>query len=154
MTGTIIPMDRQGLLRREEGSWAAFASAFAAVAPDRLDHEGVVPGWSTKDLVWHCAYWARFCAEALEATSADAAWTDPFAGQTDEDWDGENARIAEESKAMSWDGILSETGRVRQRVRAALSAAPDRDELAEWFAEETFTHYDEHAEEIRRFIGT
>ncbi len=144
--------DRSELLRREEESWSNFARWYAEVPEDRLDEPGVVPGWSTKDLVWHCAYWARFCADALESNTGEV-WVDPFADHDDAYWDGVNAQIAEESKAMSWEQIRAEIPGIRERVRAAVSAAPERDEVAEAFADETFLHYDEHAQEIARFVG-
>jgi len=60
-------MNTEELLQREDQAWTAFVDAFAAVPDDRRDDEGVVPGWSTKDLVWHCGYWAGYVGEALEA---------------------------------------------------------------------------------------
>ena len=41
----------------------------------------------------------------------------------------------------------------RERVRTAIAALPDVDDVAEtWFAEETYVHYDEHAEHIAAFV--
>ncbi len=51
-------MDRDELLQREARAWDALEAAVARVPDDRRAEEGVVPGWSTKDLVWHCGYWA------------------------------------------------------------------------------------------------
>ena len=144
--------DRMELLRREEEAWANFAKQYAGVPEERLDEPGVVPGWSTKDLVWHCAYWARFCAEALESNTGEE-WVDPFADHDDAYWDGVNAQIAQEAKVMSWQQIRDEVPSIRERVRAAVMAAPDRGEAAECFADETFLHYDEHAQEIHGFAS-
>ncbi len=145
--------DRMELLRREEEAWANFARRYAEVPEERLNESGVVPGWSTKDLVWHCAYWARFCAESLESNTTGEGWVDPFADHDDAYWDGVNAKIAEEAKAMSWGQIRDAIPAIRERVRAAVIAAPERGEVAEWFADETFLHYDEHAQEIQRFVA-
>ena len=63
-------MDREALLGREDEAWAAFSKAFTDVPEDRRDVEGVVPGWSVKDLVWHCGYWADYVGDVLERISA------------------------------------------------------------------------------------
>jgi len=143
-------MDHEELLSRELASWAAFESAFGKVSPDRLEAEGVVPGWSVKDLVWHCAYWASFAADTIEARAA-GDMSDPW-DHDDAYWDVENDRVANEGKAKSWDEVMSGTAAMRDRARKALAAAPD--EVAEgWFVEETIDHYDEHAAEIEAFAA-
>jgi hypothetical protein len=45
-------MDRDELLEREHASWSAFEAAVGRVPPDRRAVDGVVPGWSVKDLIW------------------------------------------------------------------------------------------------------
>jgi hypothetical protein len=66
-----------------------------------------------------------------------------------------NQDIADASKAMAWDDVVAGATAGREHARAALTALGDVDEVAEtWFAEETFTHYDEHEEHIRAFLGT
>jgi hypothetical protein len=53
---------------------------------------------------------------------------------------------------MAWDVVAAGAVAGRERARAALVALGDVDEVAEsWFAEETFAHYDEHAEHIKAF---
>ena len=141
-------LDRGELLERERSSWAAFEAAIARVPDDRRSVEGVVPGWSVKDLVWHCAYWTGFCAEAIQAR-ARGDRSDPWY-HDDAHWDAENDRIAQESKAMTWDAVVSSGAELRERAREALTHAVD-DDSERWFAEETFEHYDEHAAEIARF---
>jgi hypothetical protein len=145
-----VTMDRDELLEREASSWGAFGAAVERIAPERREVDGVVPGWSVKDLLWHCAYWAGYCAETIEArTSGDLS--DPWE-HDDAYWDAENDRVAQESKAMSWDTVGSNAARMRERVRAALASTTD-DVAMRWFAEETFEHYDEHAADIARFAN-
>lgn len=140
------------LLEREDLAWSRVWAAVERVPADDRMREGVVGDWSTQDIVWHCAYWTNFCAEHLEAMRT-GPWSDPFAGESDEQIDRENQDIADASKAMKWADVVSGTDASRARVRAALSAFADVDGVAEaWFADETFVHYDEHAEEIRSFL--
>ena len=142
---------REELLAKEESSWKAFWSDVSKVPADRVEEPGIVEGWSTKDMVWHCGYWARFCAEALESLTGPD-FTDPFEGHDDAYWDEYNGRVAKESAAMSWDEVAAALPGIRERVRAALTAAPEGDKPDAWFGEETFEHYDEHAEHVRAFL--
>jgi hypothetical protein len=145
-------MDRRELLRREVDAWGAFSAVVDEIPHELREVDGAVEGWSVKDLVWHCAYWASFCGEVLAASGAPG-FEDPFEGHDDAYWDVENGRVAEEGKRMSWDEVVGGADDARRRVRDAFEHAPDGDKPNEWFSEETFEHYDEHAEHIRAFLA-
>ena len=141
-------MDTEELLQREDQAWSAFVDAFAAVPDDRRDDEGVVPGWSTKDLVWHCGYWAGWVGDALEKIGR---------GETleDQNWDAMNDAVIVEGRGMAWDEVIVQSEHNRERARAALQALPSiTDAALEEFTGETFEHYEEHAAEIRAFTGS
>lgn len=139
------------LLASEEAAWRRLSEQVDRVAEADRTLPEIVGDWSVQDLVWHCAYWADFCGAHLER-APEVPIGDPFAGGSDEQWDRENDQIAERSKAMSWQDVIAGTDAARSRVRAALSALPEvRDDAAGWFADETITHYDEHAEQIAAF---
>lgn len=141
-------MNTEELLQREDQAWTAFVDAFAAVPDDRRDDEGVVPGWSTKDLVWHCGYWAGWVGDALEKIGR---------GDTleDQNWDAMNDAVIVEGRGMAWDEVIVQSEHNRERARAALRAlATVTDAALEEFSGETFEHYEEHAAEIRAYIGS
>jgi DinB superfamily len=141
-------MDRDELLGREDEAWAAFVDAFAAVSEDRRDVPGAVPGWSVKDLMWHCGYWADYAGDLLERMTAGQP------APPDQDWDEVNRLVMEDGRGMSWDEVVVAAERGRDRAREALIAMPDvTDTAASEFGGETFEHYDEHAAEIRTFTG-
>jgi hypothetical protein len=134
------------LLDREDRAWLAFVDAFSLVPDARREDEGVVPGWSVKDLVWHCGYWTGYVADLVER----AARGDGPA--PDQDWDGVNALVVEEGRGMTWDEIIVRSEANRARFRAALPGVTElSDDLLEDIAGETYDHYDEHAAEIRAF---
>jgi len=139
-------MDRDELLQREDSSWSAFVDAFAPMPDDRREEDGVVPGWSVKDLVWHCGYWADFVGDLLERMAA---------GQPeppDQDWDEVNRMVTEDGKRLPWDEVIVAAERGRDRARSALRAMTDlTDAAAKEFVDETIDHYDEHAAEVRAF---
>jgi len=141
-------MDREALLGREDEAWSAFVDAFAGVPEDRRDVDGVVPGWSVKDLVWHCGYWADYVGDVLERISA---------GQPeppDQDWDALNRMVAEDGKGKPWDEVVVAAERGRDRAREAMIAMTDvTDAAASEFTGETFEHYEEHTAEILAFAA-
>ncbi len=142
-------MDRQQLLQREDTAWSTFVDAFAAVPEDRRDLEGAVPGWSVKDLVWHCGYWADYVGDYLERITA---------GQPeppDQDWDALNKLVIEDGRGMTWDEVIVAAEQGRVRARSALIAMTDVTEgAASEFTGETFEHYEEHAAEIAAFAAS
>jgi hypothetical protein len=142
-------MDREELLEREELSWAAFEAAVSRIPAERREEEGVVPGWSVKDLVWHCGYWAEYAVGLLRRI-ADGTYVEE--DHPDEYWDAINAQVAEESKAMTVEEADARARAARDRAREALLSLPELTEsAADEFSSETFEHYDEHAAEITRF---
>ncbi len=144
-------MDRAAALAREAEAWSAFTTQVARLTPEQRRQEGAVPGWSTDDLVWHCAKWGEFAADRLTELG-DGPFVDPFGAESDEHWDGLNDRLAAESKTMTTEEIDAGAAEIRRRVREVWSGLPEVGEAAEsWFGEETFEHYDEHTDEVRRF---
>jgi Mycothiol maleylpyruvate isomerase N-terminal domain len=141
-------MDRDELLGREDEAWSAFVDAFAGVPEDRRDVPGAVPGWSVKDLVWHCGYWADYVGDYLERMTAGQP------APPDQDWDEVNRLVMEDGRGMSWDEVVIAAERGRDRAREALIAMPDfTDAAGKEFGEETFEHYEEHAAEITAFAA-
>ena len=137
------------LLEREEQAWAAFVDAFRAVPEDRRTEHGVVPGWSVHDMVWHCGYWAGYVVDVLGKIARGESTEDA------QDWDAVNAKVVEDGRAMSWDQVVVESERNRERVREALRALPTlTDEAADEFRGETFEHYEEHTTEVRAFAAS
>jgi Mycothiol maleylpyruvate isomerase N-terminal domain len=141
-------MDREGLLTREDTAWLGLVDAFAGVPEDRRDLEGAVPGWSVKDLVWHCGYWADYVGDYLERITAGQP------APPDQDWDALNKLVIEDGRGMSWDEVVVAAERGRDRARSALLAMAEvTDPAASEFSGETFEHYEEHTAEIRAFAG-
>jgi hypothetical protein len=141
-------MDRETLLGREDEAWSAFVKSFEGVPEDRREVDGVVPGWSVKDLVWHCGYWADYVGDVLERMSA---------GQPeppDQDWEALNRMVAEDGKGKSWDEVIGAAERGRDRARAALIAMTEvTDAASSEFTYETVDHYEEHTAEIVAFAA-
>jgi hypothetical protein len=141
-------MTAEELLAREDRAWLAFVDAFAAVPEVRREDEGVVPGWSVKDLVWHCGYWTGYVADLFERVARGDG------PEPDRDWDAVNDLVIQEGRAMTWDEIVVRSEENRTRLRAAVpSVTEPSTDLLEDLAGETYDHYDEHAAEIRAFAS-
>ena len=139
------------LLDREEAAWSRLWVQVERVAAGERARPGVIGDWSVQDMVWHCARWSEFCGEYLDMMRA-GTFADPFASEPDEHWDRMNQEIADQSKAMPWNEVEAGAVAARERVRTAITALPLVDDVAEtWFAEETYGHYDEHAEHVAAF---
>ena len=144
-------MERGELLEREASSWASLMAAVARVPEERLTEPGAVPGWSVADLVWHCGYWVDDAARRIEAIAAGT----PEPDDPESVWQKTNDEVAEESRAMSWDEVVTRSEAARERIRAVLSSLSEIPPAAgSEFADETFDHYDEHAAEIERFAAS
>jgi hypothetical protein len=144
-------MERQQLLDREAASWEALMGAVARVPEPRRTEPGVVPGWSVADLVWHCGYWVDDAARRIELIAAGS----PEPEEPEAVWQKTNDEVAEQSKAMSWDEVVERSEAARERIRTVFAALSDVPPAAESeFVDETFEHYDEHADEIRRFADS
>lgn len=143
-------MDVRGLLDKEASSWEALMAAVGRVPQDRRTEPGVVPGWSVADLVWHCGYWADDAARRIGSIAAGK----PDPDDPEAVWQKTNEEVAEQSKAMSWDEVITRSEAARERIRAVVSSLPEIAPAAESeFSDETFEHYDEHAAEIERFAA-
>ena len=141
-------MDHEEMLGREDEAWRGFAEAVGSVPPERRDVEGVVPGWSAHDVVWHVGYWAGYAADVIERDRAGETDLEPAGSQLDDD------EVLAAGRRMSWDEVVGYAQQSHERVRAAFSSSSDPGEAAvRWFTEDTFDHYDEHAAEIRAFLG-
>jgi hypothetical protein len=147
----------QEFLDREASSWEAFDAQVTLVPADRRETPGVVGDWTLKDVVWHCAYWARFGADhlAMEGTrDAESPFTDPFDAHPDEHWDTVNAEVAEASATMSWDDVVAGADEARASLRAVVTRPGLAAEPIEWAADESWIHYDEHAEHVKAFAAS
>lgn len=141
------PIDRDALLRQEEAGWDALMAAVQRVPGEHRSEPGVVPGWSVKDLLWHCGRWAAWVSEPL-ARVQDGS----YVADRSYPWEQMNQDWADESKPLDWDDVERGAASMREEALEALRALPQLDaEAAKEFTSETVEHYAEHAAEIARF---
>ena len=145
-------MDRRAeLADRDVEVWAEFEAGLTRVPEDRWELEGILPGWSVKDLVRHVAGWLEDCVRQLgymrEGTFEEPDYPPSLV-------DAKNAAFAEEARAMTTSQVRSGLVSARELVRELWAELPVIDDAAiEWFVGETFEHYEEHLPELHRFAG-
>jgi hypothetical protein len=135
-------------VRREAEVWAEFEGALARIPDERLSDPGALPGWSVKEMLWHVAGWMREAADHL-ARMREGTYAEPE--DSDEITDARNAAFAEQARAMDVAAVRSGLDDARELLLRRWSELPTADEVAvEWFAGETYEHYEEHLPDLRR----
>jgi uncharacterized damage-inducible protein DinB len=134
--------------KQEADAWAAFGAALDAIPRASWEDEGVLPGWSVKELLWHMAGWLQKCARRLEEMR-----TGREALQTGQTVDERNDELAAQARTMTVDAVYRGLLAARALVREEWDALPDVDErgISE-LADETYEHYDEHRTDLERFV--
>jgi len=132
---------------READSWAAFEAALRRIPRERWEEDGVLPGWSVRELLWHMAGWLQKCARNLERFARGE--DEPTSEQT---VDERNEELAAQAKGMTVDAVYRGLLSARDLVRQGWEALPNVDDRAvEELADETYDHYDEHRADLERF---
>jgi hypothetical protein len=139
--------EREEHVQREAEIWAEFESVLSRVPEDRLNDPGVLGGtWSIKEMLHHVTGWMRECSGHLEAI---AAGTFVAPEETDEITDARNAAFAEEARAMDASQVRAALDAAREEVLRRWADLPEiGDEAVEWFAGETYEHYEEHLPDL------
>jgi hypothetical protein len=138
---------------REAEEWAGFLALLQAIPRERWTDEGILPGWSVKDLLHHVNGWMVECTEHL-VKMRDGTFV--HYDEDDAEVDRRNAGFVREAAAMSVDAVWSGLLETRELVLRRWDELPDAavNKIAiDWFAGETYRHYEEHLPELRRFAG-
>ncbi len=151
-----MTFDKAAAGRELRESWDGIKRLVDSLPEREMTDAPVVEGWTVKDLLGHMAFWAEKAAEDLKLLAADRFAEIETPGG-DEQVDAWNARESERRKALSLAQVREEWVRSHEAASAAFEAvAADKLDInvKGWtmghrFAEDTYRHYDEHAEQIR-----
>jgi len=140
-------LNRDQLLARIDAQWRALIDALAGLPDAVMLEQGVVEGWSAKDVIAHVASWD---GEALKALPLIMQSKRPprYGGV-----DNFNARQYEANARLSLSEARDALGSTHQRLLHFLATVPET-----WFATETrfrhrlrldtWAHYPEHTQAI------
>lgn len=125
-------------------SWAAFQEVLESVPAGRLEEDGACGEWSVKDLMAHVAYWDDRAVYVADTLGADNAV---------EEINWEEVNLQEAALRASWsvEESRAEMHAAHERLLEAVERHPDL--AAGVWEENTFEHYNEHAADIRAWLG-
>ncbi len=137
--------------RHIDGSWRELQCALADVPGDRMEEPGVVGHWSTKDLLGHVTTWeAEMMANVQRVVDGLEMKLYP-------DIDAFNEDASAAKRAMSLEDLRQELFTVHGETVRFVSALSDellgREEVEWRIRIDTFAHYREHTEQIRRWLA-
>jgi hypothetical protein len=144
------------LRERLDQEWPPFRELVGSVAPDEMIVPGVVDEWCLKELLGHVNFWARKGAHDVRAAASGQVDSIEVPGG-DAMVDEWNATAAASGLKLATDAVLPELEASHADARNALHDTTDEAlaiELKGWtvgvrFAEDTYRHYREHADQIR-----
>lgn len=137
-------------------AWDGIRRLVESLSERELTEPGVVDQWSIKDLLGHMAFWAEKSARDLALVTEGRAGEIETPG-SDEILNEWNKRESERRSNLSATELRDEWLHSFEAVAAAFHAVPaeklDIDvkgwTVAHRFAEDTYEHYNEHADQIR-----
>jgi hypothetical protein len=145
------------LLQRLDEEWPKFQALIESIPDVEMDRPGVVDQWCLKELLGHVNFWAEKAAHDVRVAAAGKPEEIevPVGGQPMVDeW---NAREAARGMAMTPAQLRAALLETYQDARRALEEAPEEalaPVVAGWsvgvrYAADTYSHYREHAEQIK-----
>ncbi len=145
--------------RELEQAWADLTTVVESVSEEDREKPGVVESWTLKDLLGHIAFWSGRAAETLRCVCAGRLDDVPI-GEGDSWVDEWNEREYNIRKERSFMEVRTEFLRNYKEANMCLDETPEEkiklklrgEEVAAYFAGDTYGHYREHTEHIREWL--
>ncbi len=158
------PIDKAKLLDQMSTSYAALEEILAPLDKTQYSTEGVIPGWSIKDILAHIAAWHHRLLAWLHAA---VRHEEPTISGPDsvEEMDALNAQFYQENKSRPLDEVLVDFRITHQQIMDIVQPMPEDDLMSPhrfawsqgkplWhlIAGDTFEHYEEHLAQIQEWL--
>ena len=159
-------VDKTSILNEMSISYAALEEILAPLDKTLFTTEGVIPGWSIKDMLAHIASWHHRLLMWLDAAKRNQ---EPTISGPDsvEEMDALNAQFYQENKALPLDEVLTDFRTTHQQIMDVVQAMPEDDltsphrfawsqgkPLWHLIAGDTFEHYQEHFVQIQEWLAS
>ena len=163
------PLTVAGAIERISQAHERWLDLTAPVPPEAWEQPGAFEQWSLKQVAAHLSFWQRRLMAFAEAASSGSRPAMPDE-QLPDHFDRElmhrlNAEVAAAALMRPASMIRAELVAMHQAVLSALRSLTDADlsepgrfaflagrPLADWVGGETWEHYAEHEEPVRRYI--
>ncbi len=142
------------LIDRIDTNWSELQQTCAGLSDTQMLEPGVSGDWSVRDILAHVAVWDALVLSVLPGILETGRH--PEHDEANADLDAFNARMTEETRTLSIDEVHRVLETNHQHLLDYLQGVPS-DGVAtnaafrERLAADTWNHYPEHAEAIRRW---
>jgi hypothetical protein len=148
--------------RVERAPWDAL---LAQIGPDRMDLPGVEGTWSVKQIVAHLTWYEGVVVEGARQLMSTGTFVRE--GLRALDMDERNTILAAQSRTRPVRDVLAESEQTFGQLLAVIAACPDDilndprrlglpDDVVPWtlVANNSYAHYQQHAQAIRTWLAT
>src|SRR6266480_394187 len=157
-------VNKTSILDEMSTSYAALEEILASLDKTQYSTEGVIPGWSIKDMLAHIASWHHRLLAWLDAAVRNQEPT--ISGPDNvEEMNALNAQFYQENKSRPLDEVLADFLTTHQQIMDIVQAMPEEDLMSPhrfawsqgkplWhlIAGDTFEHYEEHLAQIQEWL--
>lgn len=158
-------VNKASVLKELSTSYAALENILASLDEKYYLREGVIPGWSIKDVLAHINSWHHRLLKVLEAAAYNE---EPSISGPDniEEMDKLNAQFYQENKSLTLDEVLADFHTSYQHIFDLVQAIPEEDllnphrfawtqdrPLWQAIAGDTYGHYQEHLLHIQDWLA-
>jgi hypothetical protein len=159
-------VDKKSILNEMRTSYAALEEILTTLDKTQYFNEGVIPGWSIKDMLAHIASWHHRLLAWLDAAVRNQ---EPTISGPDsvEEMDALNAQFYQENKSRSLDEVLADFRTTHQQIIDIVQAMPEEEMMSPhrfawsqgkplWqvIAGDTYEHYREHITQIQEWLAS
>jgi hypothetical protein len=157
-------VNKTSILKELSTSYAALEEILASLNKTQYFIEGIIPGWSIKDILAHIASWHHRLLKWLEAAirNEEPAISGP---ENVEEMDSLNAQFYHENKSLPLDVVLADFRTSYRHIMDIVQAMPEEDligphrfawskgePLWQAIAGDTYEHYREHIAQIQAWL--
>jgi hypothetical protein len=159
-------VDKTSILNEMSKSYASLEKILTSLDKAQYFTEGVIPGWSIKDILAHIASWHHRLLKLLDTAILN---TKPAISGPDnvEEMDALNAQFYQENKSLPFDVVLSDFRTTYQNILDIVQAMSEEDLISPhkfawskgqplWqaIAGDTYEHYREHLTQIQEWLAS
>src|SRR5205809_4394897 len=159
-------VDKTSILNEMSISYAALEEILTTLDKTQYFTEGVIPGWSIKDILAHIASWHHRLLAWLDAAVRNQEPT--ISGPDNvEEMNALNAQFYQENKSRPLDEVLADFLITHQQIMDIVQAMPEEDLMSThrfawsqgkplWhlIAGDTYEHYREHIAQIQEWLAS
>jgi hypothetical protein len=156
--------DKASILNEMRTNYAALEEILKPLDKTQMTTEGVIPGWSIKDILAHIASWHYRLLTWLDAAIRNV---EPIISGPDsvEEMDALNAQFYQENKSRSLDEVLTDFRTTHRQIMEIIQTMREEDLISPqrfawtqgrplWhlIAGDTYEHYQEHLKQIQEWL--